>query len=360
MKRRGFTLTELMMVMTLTALVFSLVLDIWHVSAVNQKHLLTKSASFSGTTSILNTVAKETRSAIRFETRYSTSGKPLYTFILPADSDASGNFTPVRTASGLTYREGRQVQYYLSDATGSPTANGQFLWRATAPAGSTVFTPDTAWSRRTSTQSRYDLLSSFQISLANSWGTQVAIEAQVAASEGARTSAYSGRDVVSLVNNNGMQVVFPLDSRATFYLTKDDSSAQPPLVVDLQSLNVQAGDKIRLEILGHFSYWNNSNPATDVSAETCFIFSSSNTVLDSSVRNRIPGALASEAMPYTSTTTWVSNLPTDIDFDFGTSGSLEITVPTGASYLMACTFDGYYGDNQDLDHDYRLRITKIQ
>jgi len=32
---------------------------------------------------------------------------------------------------------------------------------------------------------------------------------------------------------------------------------------------------------------------------------------------------------------------------------MEITVPTGGRYLMACTFDGFYGDNRDLDNDYR-------
>ena len=252
------------------------------------------------------------------------------------------------------------VRYYLSNITGSPTANGQILWRATAPAGSTAFTPDTNWSRRNSSTARHDQLSSFSITAADSWGTQVAINATAAASEGSRTSDYTGREVVALTNNNGMQVVFPLDSRATFYRTNQDPTAQPPKVIDLQSLNVQVGDRIRLEVLGHFSYWNNNNPATDVSSETCFIFSSSNTVLDSSILMRILGAVPSDAMPYTSTTTWIGSLLTDIDYDFGTSGSLEITVPNGARYLMACTFDGFYGDNRDLDNDYRLRITKLQ
>jgi len=49
--------------MTVMALVFSVVLDVWHVSAVNQKHLLTKSMSFTGTTTVLNAIAKEVRIA---------------------------------------------------------------------------------------------------------------------------------------------------------------------------------------------------------------------------------------------------------------------------------------------------------
>lgn len=360
MKQRGFTLTELMVTMTVLALIFSVVLDFWHVSAVNQKHLLTKTQSFTNTTSVLNVVEREARQAIRFEVRTSTSGKSLYTFILPANTDAGGNYTPVRTSTGLTYQEGRQVQYYLSDATGSPTANGNILWRATAPAGSTAFTPDTTWSMRNSTQPRYPTLQSFVISTYDAWGTQVAIDAQTTESVGARSSNYAGRDVVSLVNNNGMQVTFSLDSRASFYRVNLDPDAQPPLVLDLQALNILEGDKIRLDILGHFSYWNNSNPATDVSSETCFAFSRTNTVLDVGTLLRIPDIVTCDAPPYTTTTTWLGNLVTDITGDFGTSGSIEVIVPTGAKYLMVCTFDGFYGDNRDMDRDYRLRITKLK
>jgi prepilin-type N-terminal cleavage/methylation domain-containing protein len=158
MKQRGFTLMELMVTMTVAALIFSVVLDVWHVSSVNQKHLLTKTQSFANTTSVLDIIEREARQAIRFEIKTSTSGKSLYTFVMPANRDANNNFTPVRTGNGLVYQEGQQVQYYLSNTTGSPTANGNILWRATAPAGSAVFTPDTTWSMRNTTQPRYPTL----------------------------------------------------------------------------------------------------------------------------------------------------------------------------------------------------------
>jgi prepilin-type N-terminal cleavage/methylation domain-containing protein len=360
MKQRGFTLMELMVTMTVAALIFSVVLDVWHVSSVNQKHLLTKTQSFANTTSVLDIIEREARQAIRFEIKTSTSGKSLYTFVMPANRDANNNFTPVRTGNGLVYQEGQQVQYYLSNTTGSPTANGNILWRATAPAGSSVFTPDTTWSMRNTTQPRYPTLQTFAISTYDAWGTQIAIDARTTESAGARSASYTGREVVSLVNNNGMQVVFPLDSRASFYRTNLDPDAQPPLVLDLVSLNINEGDRIRLDILGHFSYWNNSNPATDVSSETCFVFSRTNTVLGVGNLLRIPDVVASSAPPYTTTTTWLGNLATNIDGDFGTSGSMEVTVPTNARYLMVCTFDGFYGDNRDLDRDYKLRITKLK
>jgi hypothetical protein len=69
------------------------------------------------------------------------------------DTTYSSNYAPYRvdTSGAARYRAGASYLFYKSDSTGSLSANGNCLWRATKASGASVFTPDSAWSKYYST-----------------------------------------------------------------------------------------------------------------------------------------------------------------------------------------------------------------
>lgn len=148
---------------------------------------------------------------------------------------------------------------------------------------------------------------------------------------------------------------------ATYLLTSEDPYAQNTIPVSLSSLGLQPGDEISMQAFGDFCYF----------APNCFkfivppgpilgLFSTSSSLLSSSLLNRVPGAIGGVGTPAASWLTYYGNLPTDIPQDFlipQIPGSTEITIPTGANFLFLSVIDTLYGDNLDRDQEVGVRIS---
>ena len=146
----------------------------------------------------------------------------------------------------------------------------------------------------------------------------------------------------------------PLESKATYLYTYNDSPVPPALAVDLAGLGLQAGDRLLLQVVGDVD----NGPGGDVYTTTLGVFSSSNTLLGNDQRYRVPGALATDAPAFVSSTTYFGGRPTDIvqDFAFTPTSGITVTVPIGATHLFLAISDQLYYDNSDPDRDYGVLV----
>jgi len=148
---------------------------------------------------------------------------------------------------------------------------------------------------------------------------------------------------------------------ATYQRTSDDPFAQNTVPVSLSSLGLQPGDEISMQAFGDFCYY----------ASNCFkfivppspilgLFSTSSTLLSSSLLNRVPGAIGGVGTPAFSGPTYSGNLPTDIPQDFlipQIPRSTDITIPAGANFLFLSVIDSLYSDNVDRDQEVGVSIS---
>lgn len=155
------------------------------------------------------------------------------------------------------------------------------------------------------------------------------------------------------------QSTFSLDPRSTFYRTQNDAPT-PPLVLTLASLGAAPGQWLLLQTTGAFI---NINGGPDNYRALTAVFSSSSTVLGTSLQHRVPGAIAA-GPSFTGGTTWIGNLPMDIPEDFFVSryqwgDYVRVEVPAGATHLLIATLDSLYLDNVDPNGDWDLAITVL-
>lgn len=147
-------------------------------------------------------MGREIGGAVSYEPRDAAGWTNVFT--LPADADAAGNPVPASVGGGLVYQNGPKTRFYLSNATGSPNAPGSILWRATAPAGSSVWTPDADWSllREDSGRGRIENVSALAFSQANLPANVVLLALTLTVKEGAQISVLTLRRDVFLANSN--------------------------------------------------------------------------------------------------------------------------------------------------------------
>lgn len=138
---------------------------------------------------------------------------------------------------------------------------------------------------------------------------------------------------------------FDIDPKGTYLRTNEDS-ANGPTVIDLDSLDVAAGDSLFIRILGEADL----DPASAQNGEpgspsfvAMGVFSSSETVLSSDLLNRIPGAINVPGDIVTGSTA-VGDLPTDIPEDVILNRG-QFVVPTGATTLFISPNDRFFSDN---------------
>lgn len=151
--------------------------------------------------------------------------------------------------------------------------------------------------------------------------------------------------------------VVSLNSQATYLHTNESTPTPAPLALRLSDYGFVAGDRIRLEVLGDID----NGPGNDTFTFTVGLFSSSDTLLSTSLLNRVPGALASDGAPVVTLPTYFGNQATDIaeDFGFDSPDGTLVTVPSGALYLFLAKTDQLYEDNSDPDGDYGVRLTRV-
>jgi hypothetical protein len=109
-----------------------------------------ESAALRNSTEAVRRIMADARDAARCAVWARSGLSDALEVILPADTDADGNYVPVWDHKKLIYREGKRLIFYLSDATGGYNVGGQILWRGTItgssnPTRSNV-APDTQWS----------------------------------------------------------------------------------------------------------------------------------------------------------------------------------------------------------------------
>src|SRR5687767_10369757 len=142
-----------------------------------------------------------------------------------------------------------------------------------------------------------------------------------------------------------------IDARCTFLRTNNEAAA-PSWPINLAHLGLKAGDLIRLDALGDFSYSGGQMP--DEVKAMIGIFSSSATLLPTDKLNRVAGAIDAGVDTVTGRT-YSGHRDTDIPQDFAI-GSLKIRIPEGAKYLFVAAPDNFSSDNADPDADYAVRI----
>jgi prepilin-type N-terminal cleavage/methylation domain-containing protein len=149
-KNSGFTLVELVIAVALVALVTSaLLLVFWSGITLWDRHQAESAALWNSTEAVRRIMA-DAGDAARCAVWARSGLSDALEVILPADTDADGNYVPVWDHKKLIYREGKRLIFYLSDATGAYNASGQILWRGTVsgasdPTPSNV-APDAQWS----------------------------------------------------------------------------------------------------------------------------------------------------------------------------------------------------------------------
>ena len=148
-------------------------------------------------------------------------------------------------------------------------------------------------------------------------------------------------------------MTFKINPKATYLHTNNDPGAINAIPIDLNSLDLSAGDTILLEQLGNFSI----GPSADTYKNTIGVFSNSPTLAAASNLHRVPGAIDT-GIDVVTGNTYFGNQPTDIpeDFRIVDTGTL-ITIPTGALYLFVAASDSLYQDNTDPDGNYYVRIS---
>jgi hypothetical protein len=145
--------------------------------------------------------------------------------------------------------------------------------------------------------------------------------------------------------------IIGIDARCTFLRTNGENAC-PSWPINLANLGLKAGDLIRLDVLGDFSYSGGELP--DEVRQMIGVFSSSATLLPGDWLKRVDHAIdAGTDIP--TPPTLVGGRDTDIAQDFSI-GSLKIRIPAGARYLFIAAPDIFYSDNADPDADYAVRI----
>ncbi|GAB5534394.1 MAG: hypothetical protein Rubg2KO_06430 [Rubricoccaceae bacterium] len=162
-------------------------------------------------------------------------------------------------------------------------------------------------------------------------------------------------------NDPGPYVVvgtFDIDPTGTYLRTSQDP-ANGPTVIKLDSLGVVAGDSLYVRILGEMDLdpgaGTNGQPGA-LSFSMIGVFSSSDTVLESDVLERVPGAINVPGV-IESGTTGVGELPTDIPEDVVMNRG-QFLVPAGATTLLMSPNDRFFSDNTTTGITATLSIKK--
>jgi hypothetical protein len=165
--------------------------------------------------------------------------------------------------------------------------------------------------------------------------------------------------------------------KATYLRTSDvdvERGAQSSVPHRLADLGLEPGDTVLLERIGEFQF-NSSHPDL-VYWGLLVLFSSTNELLPSSERVRVPGAVAitSEAgqtHAHVTRRTFFDSHQTDIPEDIvvgmepngnpliPVDDRVEVQIPENAAYLFLSPEDDHFADNLDQDGDFHLCITPV-
>ena len=162
---------------------------------------------------------------------------------------------------------------------------------------------------------------------------------------------------VLLVGTSGAaaQIIIPMSSFEQFLRVDPADVAQAPLVVTLESYGLAPGYTLRIQPVGGFD----NGPGTDAPHAFMAVFSASSTVLASSLRYRVPGAIDA-GEDYVTVPTCPGGHLTDIPEDFTVNvEGVDVVIPAGATHLMLCPRECYSNDNSDPNSDFAAQLTLV-
>lgn len=229
--RRGVTLIELLVAMSVSGLVLIAVLGIFGFTSRQLGAQTAHAQTILLANQAMNAMTHDIHNSISVQN--DANGNPTE-FILPADTDAFGNYIPSTPKKGTYgYQPGSALAYQLSDTTGN-AVGGTNLWRyqyqqkgggggllggllgvvggllGGGPGGSWV--PDTAWSlmptgpskppKAAVTLTKYPNVSALTFSTAGMPANTVQITLTMTGAEGSQTSNYTVSRCVYFANHN--------------------------------------------------------------------------------------------------------------------------------------------------------------
>jgi hypothetical protein len=146
------------------------------------------------------------------------------------------------------------------------------------------------------------------------------------------------------------------------YLRANQDSPRRPLILSLSDYGIAPDDHLRLWVAGD---WKRGTDYQDDTRRGLAVFSTSDELLATSERHRIPGAIDAGCDWITSKTHF-GGLDTDIPEDFAICGAdasewngAALRVPDGAGYLFIAVNDSYYADNTDPDSDFYVYLREL-
>lgn len=146
---------------------------------------------------------------------------------------------------------------------------------------------------------------------------------------------------------------FAVNPASTFLRSSPDDPSLDALVIDLNDSGFLPGMDVKLTQVGQYiPVYLGTDGARDLAA----LFSSSEVILDSSERDRVPGAIDWSFDTQTFATCGENPQPTDIEEDFRIDPSAYVTIPDEGRYLIVGVPDCYNSDNMDPDGDFGVRI----
>lgn len=168
----------------------------------------------------------------------------------------------------------------------------------------------------------------------------------------------------SAIAQSALPVTVPLDPARTYLRTSADPDARDTSPFELAALGLRSGEMIQIDRLGF--YRNGAPPRfTDRVSGMIGIFSASATLLSSDHSRRVVDALDA-GFDFSSPATCQGGVPTDVPEDFQISptfttapiASIVVRVPERATHLFIAAIDCFYGDNDDPNGDFAVRISR--
>jgi hypothetical protein len=143
----------------------------------------------------------------------------------------------------------------------------------------------------------------------------------------------------SRFDQQGRDLFWSVNSKSSYLLTANLDQTRPPLVIELADIGAAPGDVLRLKRVG--TYGATTSLKDGKLTALAGVFSSNGTVLGMNERVRVPGAIDAGTDVNTGTVIHceliIVCLPTstNIPQDFLIDPGVDVTVPAGATHLIA-------------------------
>jgi type II secretory pathway pseudopilin PulG len=207
MGRRAFTVVELLIAVSLTAIIAGTLVSVYVFVSTRAAHAVAEQNVLDQVRDLASDIARTVENSVRCEV-VTVSGQSALKCLLPAQPNSTDarnvatSFAPTAlSARGIErWGEGQRVWFYQSDDTGKLGRSGDYVWRAVRNDDSvpTDADADRAWSYYYSTSRyRWSLINEVSFSVSSSdRSATVKIKGSVLATEAERRGRLTGGDTL--------------------------------------------------------------------------------------------------------------------------------------------------------------------